>query len=177
MTIQRDSIPGQRGLPFRIRGNGVYFAPTYVPDRIQIAKERNLVRHANFCGLEDVFEVHAKNREVHVTGTILHSELGSFERVLDHNDVADLSTPGWSGKIRVVQGDYEGPVGWDPRSGDYLWGYTLDLVSTGEDEAEHLRFAGNGIVHDGRGRGTVGGIMQSIASDMDDAVSSHLNSS
>lgn len=146
----RIDIPGQKGLPFRVRGNGANFTPTYVPNRIQVGKERNLVRHANFCGLEDVFEIHGRNREVHISGNLLHSELGSFERLLDHNQEATLITPGWSGSVRVMQGDYEGPIGWDSRNNDFLWQYTLDLVSTGEDEAEHMRFAGSGIVNDGR---------------------------
>ncbi|ELY49902.1 hypothetical protein [Natronorubrum bangense] len=136
--------------PFSISGNGIYFGPHFVPERIQIGKERNLVRHANFCGLEDVFEIHGKNREIHVSGKLRQNELQAFENVLDHNQTADLITPGFSGEIRVVKGEYEGPIGWDPMTEQYLWSYNLDLVSTGLDEAGHLRFYNKGVVDDGR---------------------------
>ncbi len=140
----------RRGVPFSIHGEGLEFRPWYVPDRVQVSKERNLVRHANFCGLEDVFEIHGKNREIHISGNLLQSDLGSFEDVLDHNRTAQLITAAWSGEVRVVQGEYEGPIGWDATKNEYLWSYNVDLVSTGFNEAGHLRFYNKGIVEDGR---------------------------
>lgn len=140
---------GNRGLPFGIAAEGLDFYPEYIPLRIQLNKERNLVRHANFCGLEDVFEIHGKNREVHVNGYILESELSTFESVLDWNQEAEIVTPGWSGRVRVVKGEHEGPVAWDPREQQYLWKYSLDVVSTGIDEAQHISRFNAGIVDHG----------------------------
>ena len=150
-------IPGEdrarvdESLAFSLVGKDMYFGPAYVPERIQLNKERNLVRHANFCGLEDVFEIHGHNREIHVSGWLRQDELSAFERVLDHNQVADLITPGWSGRVRVVKGEHEGPEAWDPRANQWLWKYSLDLVSTGEDEARHIAWYQDGIIDDGTG--------------------------
>lgn len=138
---------------FGISGNGANFGPFFMPDRIAVSKERNLVRHANFCGLEDVFEIHGHNREVHVSGKLRESELPAFERVLDHRQPADLITPSWSGEIRVIKGDHEGPIGYDPQVGEFIWEYSLDLVSTGEDEDGHLKNYNYGILDDGSTRG------------------------
>lgn len=135
---------------FSVSGNGTNFGPFFMPDRISVSKERNLVRHANFCGLEDVFEIHGHNREIHVSGKIRENELAAFERLLDHNQPADLITPSWSGEVRVVKGDHEGPIGFDPQTQQFLWEYSLDLVSTGEDEARHLRYYNHGILDKGR---------------------------
>lgn len=141
-------------LPFRIRGHIVDFRPHYVPDRLQVSKERNLVRHANFCGLEDVFEIHGHNREIHLTGKLLHSEVAKFESVIDNSQTAELLSAAWSGEVRTVQGEYEGPIGWDPIEREYLWSYTLDLVSTGLNEVENIRYASSGIVNTGRSTST-----------------------
>lgn len=135
---------------FTLTGNGVNFGPFFMPDRISVSKKRNLVRHANFCGLEDVFEIHGHNREIHLSGKLRESELAAFERVLDHNRPADLIIPGWEGQVRVLEGEQEGPIGWEPQTEQYLWSYSLDLVSTGEDEAGHLRYYNEGILSDGQ---------------------------
>lgn len=140
---------GGNSLPFGIAASGLEFYPEYIPNQIQLNKERKLVRHANFCGLEDVFEIHGKNREVHVNGYILESELPSFADVLDWSQEAEIVTPGWSGRVRVVKGEHEGPVAWDAREEQYLWNYSLDVVSTGIDEAQHISRYNDGIVSGG----------------------------
>jgi hypothetical protein len=137
----------QKGpLPFSIEGNGIYFKPTYLPDRIQVNKERKLVRHANFCGLEDVFEIHGKNREIHISGYLLENELESFKDVLDHNQETEIIIPSWEGRIRIHKGEHDGPVSWDPQESQYQWKYSVDVVSTGEDEARHISQYNDGIV-------------------------------
>lgn len=136
---------------FSVSGSGFEFAPFFMPERISVSKERNLVRHANFCGLEDVFEVHGHNREIHISGKMRESYLPSFARVLDHNNEADLDAPGWSGKVRVVKGEHEGPVAYDPHTKEFQYQYSLDLVSTGENEAQHIRNYNAGIVSGGGG--------------------------
>ncbi|OYR54914.1 hypothetical protein DJ70_12860 [Halorubrum halodurans] len=46
----------------------------------------------------------------------------------------DLVSPGWSGEVRVMDGEFEGPNGIDPVSRQNLFQFTLNLVSTGRDE-------------------------------------------
>lgn len=137
---------------FGVSGNGVNFGPFFMPERISVSKERNLVRHANFCGNEDVFEVHGHNREIHVSGKLRENEIPAFDRLLDHNQPADLETPGWEGEVRIVKGEHEGPIGWEPQTEQYLYQYSVDFVSTGKDEAQHLRFYNHGILDDGSPR-------------------------
>lgn len=155
----------QRGLPFLIEGDAqvnsdeddftgftesVTFRPEYIPQRIKLSKERNLSRKANFCGLEDVFEIHGKNREIHLSGYILRSELSDFSDVLNWNKEATLVTPGLPDglRIRISKGDREGPVSWDPQHQEYQWKYSLDVVSTGESEARHISKYNEGIIND-----------------------------
>ena len=147
-----NSSASPRDNRFGVSGNGANFGPFFMPDRISVTKERNLVRHANFCGNEDVFEVHGHNREIHVSGKLRENELPAFERLLDHNQPADLASPSWEGEVRVVKGEYEGPIGWEPQTGQYLYQYSLDLVSTGEDESGHLRYYNHGILDEGSSR-------------------------
>lgn len=118
---------------FELAGD-VNFAPFYVPNRFRIKKSRNLDRQENFCGREDVTDLGAKNREVHISGYMREPEIAAFTDIIDASVSLNLVTPGWVGEIRVSDGEYEGPNLIDPHTGDDLYKYTLDLVSTGKDE-------------------------------------------
>lgn len=118
---------------FEISGQ-VTFAPTYVPNRFRVKKSRNLDRQENFCGREDVSDLGAKNRELHISGYMREPEIDAFDDVVDASEPFNLVTPGWVGEIRIGDGEYEGPNKIDPRTGDSLYKYTLDVVSTGKDE-------------------------------------------
>lgn len=126
------------------------FRPEYIPNRIKLSKERKLSRNSGFCGLEDVHESHGKNREVHLSGYILRSELESFSKVLDWNKEAELVTPGLPEGliVRVNQGDREGPVAYDPQYNEYQWRYSLDLLSTGDSE-RRAQSTEDGIISEG----------------------------
>jgi len=127
---------------------GVTFGPAYIPTRFSIKKDRNLNREDNFCGNEDISDLGSKNREIHISGPLREDEIGAFGDLLDHNDPLGIVTPGWGGEIRIKGGEYEGPRSIDPRSGQALYKFTLDVVSTGRDEAQGHGHE-NGIVDDG----------------------------
>lgn len=112
----------------------VLFGPYYAPKRISVTKERELNRQENFCGGEDVTDLGSKNREIHVSGVLREEELLVFESVMDTDAALDLTTHGWGGQVRVKSAEYEGPIGRDSQTREYLFGYSLDLVSTGRDE-------------------------------------------
>lgn len=112
------------------------FAPHFVPTRFSVVKERNLDRSKSFCGGEDVSDLGSKNKDIHISGWIRHSEIRSFNGILDSSDTHDLITPGWTGQVRVKAGEYEGPQSLDPHSGESLYKYSMDVVSTGVDESE-----------------------------------------
>lgn len=113
------------------------FAPRYVPNRFSVSKERNLDRSENFCGGEDVEDLGSKNREFHISGRILQRELVAFNNVLDTNEPFDMISPGWSGEIRVIDGEFDGPRGHDPATNEFLYQYSLNVVSTGVDESTY----------------------------------------
>ncbi|QRV15020.1 hypothetical protein JMJ58_19250 [Haloterrigena salifodinae] len=121
---------------FYITSSALTFAPTYVPTRISVSKERNLNREDNFCGTEDVSDLGSKNRVVHISGVVRETELQSFGNLLNANYPLRLIAPGWSGEIRVKDGEYEGPRAFDPRNREPLYKYSLNVLSTGKNEAQ-----------------------------------------
>lgn len=138
-------------IPFLITGD-TDFGPFYPPDRIKVSKERNLNRNQSMCSGEDVTDNGSKNREIHVSGVIRKSEVSAFNSLLDEEEPLDLITAGFSGEIHVRQGDFEGPVRWDPEHNEWLYEYSVDLLSTGREEDDN-----NGIIDDGSSGGGGGG--------------------
>lgn len=132
---------------FLITG-GATFAPTYVPTRFSVSKERNTNREENFCGNEDVTDMGAKNRELHIAGRLRSDELAAFNSVLDYGSNLEIVTPGWTGDIYVLQGEIDGPVSYDPRSGLKLYEYSIDVVSSGANEPGRSPHD-NGIISEG----------------------------
>lgn len=130
-----DSTSSTAQAPFLLSGDTV-FGPHYAPKRLSVSKERELNRQENFCGGEDVTDLGSKNRDIHVSGVLREDELVAFESLLDSKSVLDLTTHGWGGEVRVKSGEYEGPIGKDSQTRGYLFGYSLDLVSTGRDESD-----------------------------------------
>jgi hypothetical protein len=135
--------PGQSA--FLLTGD-VTFGPFYSPKRISVKKDRELNRQENFCGGEDVTDLGSKNREMHISGRFLESELAAFEALLDNTEPLDLTTPGWTGQIMVSGGEYEGPLGRDGRTRQFFFGYSIDVVSTGRDEEDGDAHYSNGTL-------------------------------
>lgn len=138
---------GTVSMPFILIGE-VTFGPRFFPERIQVTKERELDRTSNFCKGEDVADKGAKNREIHVNGKLIGQERRALDRVADSNEPFTMSSTTWSGEVRVSTVEYEGPQGYHPPSESLIWEYTIDLVSTGRDEADSST-SGNGIISDG----------------------------
>ncbi|MFC7191848.1 hypothetical protein ACFQL7_20835 [Halocatena marina] len=124
---------GGSGNTFLISGPAT-FGPFYTPKRISVEKERNLDKSDNFCGSQDITDTGSKNRVLHVAGRLRQSELSAFHAVLDSNKPFNILSPVWSGEIRIENGDVEGPTAIDPIDGQFLFEYSLDVVSTGVDE-------------------------------------------
>lgn len=132
--------------PFAITG-AHRFTPSIFPTNIRPSKERNLDRTENFCRGEDVSDNGSKNRNIHVNGTMLGPEKDQFDNLLDVEVPVEMTSPTWSGEVRVSEGEFEGPTGWDPSTGYFYYEYTLDLVATGADEMDES--SGNGVVSEG----------------------------
>jgi len=121
-------------------------APFYVPQRFEMGKERNLDKEEQFCDGEDVTDMGGKNREIHVSGILLDSETDAFNDLLDSGEKHELIMPAWSGEVLVEDGNVDGPRGTDSTTREWLYRFTLNLVSTGLDETGP---SDDGIINDG----------------------------
>jgi hypothetical protein len=113
------------------------FTPEYYPDDFTQMKKTELSRYGGNCGGESVSVKAIKNREFHATGVLLEGEINVFQGLLDHQLEVDLLsplTPSGGMECYVKKGELGGQTGWDPHSRQWMFKYTLDLVSTGRDE-------------------------------------------
>lgn len=114
------------------------FAPTYYPDRFPQTKEKELNRNGQQCGGEDVTIKAMKNTEFHVSGIVLASEVPTLKRLQNHYGTVNLYSPlsptgGVESFITNIELDAT-PEGYDGVFREWRFAYTMDLVSTGEDE-------------------------------------------
>ena len=81
--------------PFGIhpREDNWWFFPEYFPDRLPQTKDKKLNRESVQCAGEDVTIETTKNREVHVSGVVLASEIDTFQTLTDYDKPIDLYTP------------------------------------------------------------------------------------
>lgn len=116
------------------------FRPMYYPATLRQAKDRELDRSGRQCSGENVSIKEVKNREYHVSGAILASEVPVFQSLCDYEGELDLISPIVpSGGIECIVHETElGNLdGWDPIEKEWRFSYTVDLVSTGRDEHDH----------------------------------------
>lgn len=111
------------------------FAPPLYPEQLRVRKQRNLDRQENFCDGEDISDSGSKNREIHISGRVRGpGMLALLNNAADADEVFDLVTDAWVGEVRIKEVEYEIMQGYDPRTGEQYWQYTIDVVSTGRDE-------------------------------------------
>lgn len=135
-------LPSTTGEGFALVNNEVTFAPLYPPSGFAYTKDRDPNRNKNSCEGEDIADSGGKNREVRVSGKMRQRERPLFERLVDSTEPFMLTTFGWSGEVRLGDGNkYRGPVGFN-EDGDLLWEYTLNLISTGKHEYEDFKESG-----------------------------------
>jgi len=122
------------------------FVPEFYPDSFTEVKQRELDRHGNGCGGEKVRIKNIKNREYHATGVILQGEIPVFHRLMDFDgrvDILSPKAPDGGMECHIKKAELGEQKGWDPHTRQWMFKYTLDLVSTGHDEYERQL---NGIV-------------------------------
>lgn len=139
--VEETKIPsdphGKIGFELDIQDDWYSFAPTYYPDTIRIKKGRETERDGRQCGGENVTVDEIKNREVHISGQILATEVPLFNRIMDHKGKLDFISPktpssGLECEIDEIElGDLKG---WDPVEKVWKFKYSIDLISTGRDE-------------------------------------------
>jgi hypothetical protein len=113
------------------------FVPEFYPSDFTQMKKKELSRYGGNCGGESVSIKSIKNREFHVTGMILQGEISIFQSLLDFEGEVDLLsplTPAGGMECFIKQGELGNQEGYDPHSRQWMFKFTLDLVSTGHDE-------------------------------------------
>jgi hypothetical protein len=113
------------------------FSPEFYPDDFTQMKKKKLNRYTSGCSGESVDIKKIKNREFHAAGVILEGEIPVFQSLLDYEQKVDLISPLSRSKgmeCYVKQGELGNQKGWDPHTRQWMFEYSLDLVSTGRDE-------------------------------------------
>jgi len=132
------SNPNERlGFELNPTGPSWSFTPEFYPEDFTQMKKKELSRYGGNCGGESVSIKAIKNREFHVTGVLLQGEINLFQALLDHEGEVDLLsplTPSGGMECFIKQGELGNQTGWDPHNRQWMFKFTLDLVSTGRDE-------------------------------------------
>lgn len=124
---------------FGIYGEDVSFNPLYYPERFSITTEKELQRVKSACEGETVDIEKLKNSTLHVSGRLHTSDLADINALAQTPKPVEVITPlvGSSGMEAYVKMCERGEMaGYDayPRAEEWMFQYTLDLVSTGVDE-------------------------------------------
>jgi hypothetical protein len=128
-------------LPFEVEAEeqNWSFTPYYYPNRFPQKRERELNRVGQQSGGEGVTVKKSKNPDLHIAGIVLGDEVGDFKRLRDYNGEVSVYSPlNPTGGIQCIVKGGEvdaNPHGYDPVLKQRQFKYTIDLVSTGFDEA------------------------------------------
>jgi hypothetical protein len=113
------------------------FNPEFFPSDFTIMKKKKYDRYGGGCEGETVSLKSVKNREAHVVGFLIESELQTFEDIQDEESPVTVFSPKVpKGGLECVvkQAELGNDAGWDPATGERMFKYTIDLISTGRDE-------------------------------------------
>lgn len=115
------------------------FTPYYYPSRFSVTTEKEFERTAAACAGERISIKELKNSELHINGKIHAFDLSSLDQLTYTTEPVELISPivksgGMEAYVKSVErGEL---VGYDsyPTADDWLFEYTIDLVSSGRDE-------------------------------------------
>jgi hypothetical protein len=126
-------------------GYKVGFTPEFYPNDFTQMKKKELNRYGGSnCEAESVSIKSVKNREFHIAGLMIESQIQVFQDLLDSNSEVDILsplTPNGGMECFLKKGELGNYKGYDPHTEERIFEYTLDLVSTGRDETENERNA------------------------------------
>jgi hypothetical protein len=146
MTIEDAELPdspAEEEIPFAIydseNRSTFSFQPLYYPETLRVVTDKELNRTDGGCSGENVSIKKLKNSDVHVKGKIHESDLPDLHELRLRSEPVEIVTPAIQGGgleciiKKAEQGDV---LSWDayPDAQEWMFEYTLDLVSTGRDE-------------------------------------------
>lgn len=131
------------------------FIPEFYPESFTQMKKKEFDRYGGKCNGETVSIKSVKNREFHATGVLLQGEVSVFQSLQDVESEVDLISPLTANggmECFVKKAELGEKKGWDPHNQQWMFEYTIDLLSTGRDEYDD---GGNNaivseIIRDGR---------------------------
>jgi hypothetical protein len=123
---------------FSLVSESVGFEPTYYPERVNPKRKRNIKREDSLCEGQDIIDNGGKNVDLHVEGYLIGSEKSTFWDILANGAEYRLISMPWSGFVKIKNGNLEGPIGIDDREREFVYDYTLKLVSTASREDKEL---------------------------------------
>lgn len=143
-AIHSEEVQSTKSDPTKQLGFEIYptemarsFIPEFYPDDFTQMKKRELTRYGGNCGGESVSIKAVKNREIHVSGVMLEGEVKIFNKLVDYNGTVEIYSPlipNGGMECFIKKGELGNQSGWDPHTRQWMFEYTLDLVSTGKDE-------------------------------------------
>lgn len=118
------------------------FTPSFFPETLRERKARELDRQRGFCGGENVSDTGSKNTEFHIQGKLVgETEKFLCRAVAAHGQAVEMVSTLWTGEVYMKEMEMEGPVGWYPPRGGFIYEYTIDVVSSGRDEPSEGRYS------------------------------------
>lgn len=121
---------------FSLVSESIGFEPTYYPERVNPKRKRNVEREDALCEGQDIIDNGAKNVDLHVEGYLIGSEKSTFWEILANGAEYRLISMPWSGFVKIKSGNLEGPIGIDDKEREFVYDYTLKLVSTAGDNED-----------------------------------------
>lgn len=126
-------------------GFGIYydggpdFQPLYYPSNFRITTEKELNRTAADCEGQRVTIDELKNSELHVKGKVHTSDMEALDALAHTTETVEVVTPiivGGGMEAYVKSAERGDITGYDayPTAKEWMFEYTIDLVSTGRDE-------------------------------------------
>lgn len=116
------------------------FAPEFYPEDFTQMKKHKLNRYGgSACSAESVSIKSVKNREFHIAGKMIESEIQMFQDFMDVNSPITIYsplTPNGGMECFLKKAELGNYVGFDPQTRERIFEYNVDLVSNGNDEAE-----------------------------------------
>lgn len=120
---------------------GPDFHPLYYPSRFTITTEKELSRTSANCEGERVSVKKLKNSEIHITGRVHSSDMEALNALSESVQPVEVNTPALADgamEAYVKSAERGDVVAYDafPKAEEWMFEYTIDLVSTGRDEYE-----------------------------------------
>jgi len=133
-------------IPFGVYAPNVTFVPAYYPSRMSITTEKEFEKISSGCEGQEIDIKTLKNSTLHISGKVHAKDMGNINRLSQVTEPVDVLTPileGGGMEFHLESAERGQLIGYDafPAFEDWMFEYTLDLLSTGKDEYEQIDYS------------------------------------